>query len=446
MGLLSARELMAEPEGTWGYLRDAINDRRVTERGRYLARCFSCDGGVYIRSQAVNGDRLPMFVHFKGEGLGCQWHHAPPMKLDDARAAQYRGKQESALHWKLCNLLAELLKADPRAREITVGTYHAPTQSEHGRYPDVHAILEGLPPVTLELQLSKAFAPEIAARGSYYGREGIGLIWVFYGLDIVSEELPQSFRDIIRRHRGNAFLFDQRAMQASREAQTLSLWCVLRKADGGFYKPKLITLDHLTFPTKGLPYLEDRRTPVLVQSAKDARTRWFAAMKTIDHQRGLDGYSAPEFTTAWGSLRANVPTIAEFKRQLWDKRRLPKGHILALLAVLFSIARTAKDGRDRNLATAQVGMVNMLNTRLNVEEYAQYATLIEAMLKGTAACRLLTANSLRQKIASAKAAPQVLPGHPLWEAAAWLFPEILKPLVRDELEYIGELPDWAIPR
>jgi hypothetical protein len=32
----------------------------------------------------------------------------------------------------------------------------------------------------------------------------------------------------------------------------------------------------------------------------------------------------------------------------------------------------------------------------------------------------------------------------MWGAAAWLFPEVLNPLVREELGYLGELPEWAM--
>ena len=435
------------PEDTWGHLRDAINDWRVADPERPLARCLRCWRGVFIRAMLVGERRLPLFAHFNAAELECEWHSSRNLTLDAARAAQYQGQQESELHRRLCDTLAELLRADPRHRRSSVGTYHAPSEAAHGRFPDVYAELDGLPPITLELQLSRAFAPEIAARGRYYGREGVGLIWVLYGLGPDEEDLPQGFRDVIRRHRGNAFVFDQVAMKASVAASTLVLRCYLKKGDGSFYLPKLARLDDLTFPRTGLPFLRDTRTPLLLEPASEARRRWWAAFAAMEPRRGRAMFDAIEFVAAYDSLKHHVPEIIEWVRAEKETTRLAREHLFAVLAVLFSVARTAHSGEDRNLATCQTGMVNMMNTRLHAAEFAPYATLVEALLQGTAAARLLSSGSLRDHIAKAKeAAAQVLPDHPVWAAAAWMFPEVLQPVVRDELQSLDELPSWAQPQ
>jgi hypothetical protein len=449
IGPITADELLAMDEDTWGHLRDIINDRRAADPQRPLAICLRCARALFIRAMKIAEKRLPLFVHFAHPELDCEWHVGKTISPDDARAAQYHGQQESELHRALCEKLAELLRADPRHRRSTVGDYHRPTESDHGRYPDVYAELEGVPPFTLELQLSRTFAPEIAARGRYYGREDVALIWVLYGIAPGDEDVPQSFRDVIRRHRGNAFIFDQGAMRASVEANTLVLRCFLKNRDGSFSRPRLVRLDGLTFPANGLPYFEDRRSPVLVGPAKEGRKRWLDAIAQIDLKQGRVGYKVPEFDPAYASLIRQVCGLREWIQAIWANERQPKHHFFAVMTVLFSIARTAHDGRDRNLATLHSGkgaMVAMLNTRLHADEYAPYATLIEAMLMGTSADRLLSTPSLPQHIRQAKdAAAQVLPGHPVWEAAVYLFPEVLRPIVREELESLGELPDWANP-
>ena len=91
---------------------------------------------------------------------------------------------------------------------------------EHGRYPDVYAEMEGLGKFAFEVQLSKPFIFEIAARHLHYEAEGISLIWVFHEL---ADELPQGFRDVITAQRGNAFVFDQSAFEASVAADRLTL-------------------------------------------------------------------------------------------------------------------------------------------------------------------------------------------------------------------------------
>jgi hypothetical protein len=448
IGPVTADELLAMPEDTWGHLRDIINDRRIDDPERPLARCLRCGRGLFIRVMKIAEKRLPLFVHFAHPALNCAWHVVRTMSPDDARAAQYHGQQESELHRGLCETLAELLRADPRHRRSAIGEYHPPCESHHGRYPDVYAELEGLPPLTLELQLSRTFAPEIAARGRYYGREGVALIWVLYGVAPDEDDVPQSFRDVIRRHRGNAFVFDQGAMRASVEANTLVLRCYVKKEDGTFYRPRLARVDQLTFPSKGLPYLDDRRTLVLVGPAKKGRERWLKALSALDLTRGAAGFRVAEFAIAHSSLIRHVPGLREWAKGLWRQEEWGKAHFFAVITVLFSIACTAHSGRDRNFATRHQGkgaMVAMLNSRLHAREYAPYAALIEALLRGTAADVLLAAPSLLQHIHNAKEEAQVSPGHPVWEAAAHLFPEVLRPLVREELETLGELPMWAIP-
>jgi hypothetical protein len=266
-------DLLKMPEDQWGYLRDRINDRREENSDDPLARCLLCGSGVFIRVEALQ-TRRPLFVHFKHPDVQCEWHRDTTSPIDDARAAQYRGQQESELHRRLCNVLADLLRADPRCQKITVGEYKPPTVTEHGRFPDVYAELEGIPAMTLELQLSGSFAPEIAGRSLFYGKEDVGLIWVLYGVDPHAADLAQSFRDIIRRHRGNAFLFDQAAMKASVKAKTLLLWCHRKKGDGSPAKPKLVRLDDLHVSEEGPSFL--RRYPL--KDAPSARHRCSPAL------------------------------------------------------------------------------------------------------------------------------------------------------------------------
>jgi hypothetical protein len=399
---------------------------------------------VFIRVDALQS-RRPLFVHFQHPDLQCEWHRETTSPIDDARAAQYRGQQESELHRRLCNVLADLLRADPRCEKITVGEYRPPTVTAHGRFPDVYAELQGLPPVTLELQLSGSFAPEIAGRSLFYGKEKVGLIWVLYGIDPNDPDLPQSFRDIIRRHRGNAFIFDQSAMQASLKAKTLALWCHRKKADGSPAKPRLVRLDDLAFPEKGLPYFDDSRSRALLQLGTDARKRWWEALKAKPDQWYSRAKETSFFGPAWDSLRYHVPEIRDYRDQLRNED-YDRGHIAAVIFRLLSVAKTAYVGEQRNLATREPNVVAMLNTALHSSEYARYGKLFRSLIILTAARKVLIAESLWGHINTACATtPQIEEDHPMWKAARWLFPEALDPLVRHELDSLDSLPDWAMP-
>jgi len=83
---------------------------------------------------------------------------------------------------------------------------------------------------------------------------------------------------------------------------------------------------------------------------------------------------------------------------------------------------------------------------LSSAEFAPYADMIEAFLGATAKADLLTRPSLQKMLTNARAEHgQVDSDHPIWSAAARMFPEALDGLVRAELSDLGRLPAWAIP-
>jgi hypothetical protein len=90
-------------------------------------------------------------------------------------------------------------------------------------------------------------------------------------------------------------------------------------------------------------------------------------------------------------------------------------------------------------------LLEMLNARLSGELYKRYADLIETMLAGTAARHVLTRPSLQTALGKARAeAKQIDAGHPIWDAAARLFPEVYDGLLRAELADLDQLPAWAV--
>jgi hypothetical protein len=112
-GAVTIGQLMAMERAAWEHLRGEINRRRRREPNQPLARCQLCKGPVYIRAQRTDGGRVPMFVHFTGTEPDYPLYQGINLTPDDARAAQYRGHQETALHRSLCDTIADLLKCDP---------------------------------------------------------------------------------------------------------------------------------------------------------------------------------------------------------------------------------------------------------------------------------------------------------------------------------------------
>ncbi|WP_084583938.1 hypothetical protein [Sphingomonas azotifigens] len=57
---------------------------------------------------------------------------------------------------------------------------------------------------------------------------------------------------------------------------------------------------------------------------------------------------------------------------------------------------------------------------------------------------MLTRPSLQTVLAKARSeAGQIAAGHPLWDAAARIFPEVYDGMLRAELADLGQLPAWA---
>jgi len=445
-GTVSIERLMAMPRESWEHLRSQINIRRRLEPGRPLARCRFCQGGVFIRAQAVEGGHVPFYAHFPESPVSCPWYEGGTIKPDDARAAQYQGHQESALHRQLCQTVEILAKADPRCRHSAIDTYLRPAIHKRGRWPDVFLDMESLGRFALEIQLSKPFAPEITARHVHYEQEGVSLIWIFHALE---EPLPQSFHDVISMQRGNAFVFDDEAMAASLDRKTLALNCHLEDGKGGYLKPQIATLDELDTTSGRSVFLQDRRSDRLQAYCKNSRSRWWKALQQARADKPDYPFDSDCFAPAWASLRAFLPELSTWKETYWSAH-LEKGrpHLAMLFAILCSIAHSAEKGADTLYITRYSGdgaVVAMLNSKLSSSAFAPYADLVEAFLTNTALSSLLGRPSLRKTLENARASEiQVGPDHSTWKAMARLFPEALDGLVRAELQDLAQLPRWAI--
>jgi hypothetical protein len=67
IGPITARDLLAMPEDSWGLLRGRITDRRHGKDG-LVARCMACEGEVYIRTARL-GERAVRCSPTTAEGI-----------------------------------------------------------------------------------------------------------------------------------------------------------------------------------------------------------------------------------------------------------------------------------------------------------------------------------------------------------------------------------------
>ncbi len=225
IGPISIQDLLAMPENRWGMIRDRITDRHNGKDG-LSARCMWCNNPVYVKTSKIGDNYHPLFAHYSGSDPECPWYHGPNIKPDDARAAQYKGQQESEFHRLMCEQIAEIVALDKRHARSKIDKYLPPNNNSYGRFPDIYVEWDVFGPFAIEFQMSSTFQTEISARCKHYEYEDIPLLWILFGIDTIGT-IQQSFRDVIRRHRGNAFVLDDAAITASREQQTLVLSCFL---------------------------------------------------------------------------------------------------------------------------------------------------------------------------------------------------------------------------
>lgn len=407
VGPVTFRDLLAMPEDTWGVLRDRITDRWNGKDG-LTANCMACDSPVFITTRKLRGVSRPLFAHYSGGDPNCRWYQGRRIKLDDARARQYQGRQESNFHRLMCEQVAELVALDKRHVRHTVAEYLPPTENAHGRFPDVYVEWEGFGAFAVEFQMSGTFQTEISARCKHYEYEGMPLLWILFGID-TAHTIPQSFLDVIRRHRGNAFVLDRDAVASSCEQQTLVLSCYLRNGDG-FDPPRLVRFDELTFPRSKLPYYEDRIVKPRLDDILQRRRPWFQALATWDCSSPLLGLDRPEGL---------------------------------LVAAAFSIVAAA-NGKERNYASGHPNIRAMLNTHLHGGTFARHTELLTELIRNTAKADLLQ-TSVGEHLRRYRGEPQAMEDSPEWRLLRDLLPEALDPVLREELSYLDALPDWAQP-
>lgn len=407
IGPITARELLAMPENSWGLLRDRITDHRNGGDG-LVARCMACESEVYIKTARLNGVSRPLFAHYSGSDPNCPWHQGRNVNPDDVRSAQYQGRQESNFHRLMCEQIAELVALDPRHITHTISEYLEPTENDYGRFPDIYVEWEHFGPFVVEFQMSGTFQTEISARCKHYEREGIPLLWILFGIDTATE-VQQSFLDVIRRHRGNAFVLDPPAIAASREQKTLILTCYLRNA-GSFDPPRLVRFDELIIPRSRIPFLEDRIVGPRLDEIEKRRRPWFKALAGWDHFAPLLGLERP--------------------------RGL-------LVAAAFSIVAAA-NGRERNFASEHPNIRAMLNTYLHSGAFASYTNLLTRLIENTSTSKLL-AGKVGEHLRRHSDKIQITEQSPEWSLLQHLLPEALDPLIREELKHLDALPGWADP-
>ena len=425
IGPLTSDQLMALPRMEWQHLRDAITDNRRGQTSGVEAKCMACAAPVYISCRDVRGEKYPYYAHYTEVNQTCPWYQGRNLRPNDARAIQYAGQQESEVHRMLCEKIDEIIRLDSRYVTSSVDQYLPPKDNSHGRYPDIYFELEGLGQFVIEIQKSNTFQTEISDRIGHYQRENIPIIWVLFGLE-TAKDLSQSFRDLIQRHRGNAFVLDPTAIKKSLSEKSLHLSCFLVGHNGELESPVQVSLDQLKIPKNKVPYYEDRITDPMCDEFRNRRIDPYRAIKSwgVDSQHLLTS----EIENAFSQLPVQAPLDLAFVK---------------CIATIYSIFL---DGLQKPeiLVTRCNNIKAMINSLCQGYEYTRYSTLLVEALKHSHLNYLL-----EEKVGEhlSRNRDDVFQNDsPQWAVAAYLFPELLNPVERMVLSDLDALPIWALPK
>lgn len=383
--IVSSDQLVASSERYWNTLRQYITDQWHGRPRRVAAKCIKCEGPVFISVHGSTAGKLPLFKHYNRGDPSCPWYTGDTARPDAIRAEKYGGNQESPEHRFLCEEIAREGASDERCAEPPVVSLYLPPSegNAYGRYPDVLLAFKDGQRFVFEVQRATTFQTEISARGLHYGREGIPIIWLLWEVDLSDGTLQQSFRDVILRHRDNAFVIDLESIAAAKERKTVVLKCYLRNRYGKFDKGRLVTLDDLTYPEVGLPYYRDQVVAPRVEQAHEARQIWWQVFRARPEPSGYSDFRAPDFTKAFEDLCARLPVLKARASQNPEF----KSEICHFLAFVFSLI-THAEGNFRNFISAQ-NVVAMLNSKVGKHDMLQYLPMVAALISRTPAASLL---------------------------------------------------------
>lgn len=436
--IISIWKLMAMPDVVRSNLRVRLAAMLGRAEEAYEARCVKCGGRVHISYAKKRGVSRPLFAHSEKSGArGCAWRDGAGVGVEELRRHQYDGQQESIEHRFWCEALATMARRDPRCGEAQVDSYWRGPNGEARRYPDVFARFEGLGAFVFEVQRSATWLKETAARVGDYAAAGVRLIYVVPRFDPTAP-VPGYVDDIATLHRGCVFSLDDAALDLARERGVVALTAHVRNLDKSFAPPRVVTLDELTWPDGGVPFLEDRETPQLLARFEERRATWISFYER----------RAGDAAAMWTDIAPDGRALLDAFRA---SQRIEAGAgpadaaLIDAAGVLLSVFAAAKGGQ-KILVTRYANIKALLNHCVTVRAHVgRCAALLELMLARSPLRGELT-GSVGRHIARAKADPR-------WTQAGaddvearlfdYLVPEVFDASLRALLIARDALPAWT---
>jgi hypothetical protein len=415
IGPLGQNRIAAMSATGWLDLRNRINMARATEETPPVF-CAACGQPVYVRGTSANSRMAAHFSHFASDQQDCPWKDGPKMNPEAVRAAIFQGRQESEFHRYMCEKVLALAKLDPRYVQCSgaIDEYQRSMDGGYGRWPDVRFEYRGKASFVVEVQLAPISAVDVAKRISFYQRQGVRLIWL---LPTGAQELVERWAtaDVTFAGRGTYFHIDSESMDSSESRRTLVLWATT--LEGEKPKSKLVSLDDLLWTDLGHPFIFDRSSADIIESAERRRNVIEPFLLATKKAWRVSPYPGEDFTPEYETDR--------------------------LLRVIFSVWRSAR-GDWENLLNDQPNLVAMINPYLNSDDGKRRAEVLEIALTRTNAMSAIRATTA-SKLSDAKQIQQIGRDNVGRGFVTGLFPEIFRDDLREAAMISGLLPVWASP-
>lgn len=395
MTIISSDDLLETDADSYQEIRRSAT--RARNKGSVAFSCEKCGHAVYAPREPST--KKAFWKHHKGAPQNCPWWTGNPNSIDEISGAQFQGAQESPLHSRLKNLVADILRDDPHTEPDSVVVDEYVFCGENRRKPDVRAVYDGKP-IAIEIQLSTTQIPIIVAREDFYRQEGRHLIWVTWNFEPVERtQMLTAFEDIFYSHSKNLFSLDDKVIVDSQSKGVFQLRVFWEGEIG--WNSKVISLKDLFWPESGLPFAVAPSPAWHI----DFRQRWLAATPVT----GMD----------WQIRRVLLAELANKLRvDSADGIILEEEGFEGLLNAILSFVM------KKPVGSKQLNLKEVINTFLSSPSRHRFARLMRKVIISTEGQAFFDTTSVYEKFTVAERERQDDPQTMTGRVALLLFPEL----------------------
>lgn len=282
-----------------------------------LYTCSICGVAVHICS---NPDKRRFYFKHREQDGSCPANTAGDLTQDEINARKYNGAKESKLHQRMKDWISQCLELDERFDSVQQEARWKGALPAQWRKPDITARYGGLR-VAFEIQLSTTPLSVIVARRIFYEARGALLFWIFAEFEQDYRRLTED--DIFFNNNLNAFVVNQKTVEASIEAKEFRLECVWVQPmpDGelsGFHRRQLAFHELTLQPERHMAFWFDFEA---VRNAMRQRTEEEALREDIENWWLTEGAirSEPQRHEEWREFQQRLRAVGvEVSRYLHD--------------------------------------------------------------------------------------------------------------------------------